>query len=254
MKKIGIVGFGRFGELLAKLGAPSFDVHIIETDALRREAAMSKNYTLIPFESLPEMDFIFLAVPISSIKETIIKLAPLVNEKHVIIDLCSVKVYPATLMREYLQRSQVLATHPMFGPDSAKKGLEGQQIAFCPITIKPANLRILETFWESFGVVIVTTTPEAHDQDSVYSQAFTYSLARVVLGMEIPPITLKIQSFTAISEVARLSANDTEQLFHDVLFYNPYFAKMKQKLTASIARTRAVLDDIEAEQVKAELF
>ena len=57
-----------------------------------------------------------------------------------------------------------------------------------------------------------------------------------------------LQSFDALTQVAEFSANDSEQLFHDMLFYNPYYAEMKKQLESSIAQTRQRLDEIEAEQ------
>ena len=147
MKKTAIIGFGRFGELLANLGKSTFDIYVVETDPMRRQVAETNGFKLLPFESLSDMEFIFLAVPISQIADTIRQLAAMVDEGHTVIDLCSVKVYPARLMEKYLTKSQLLATHPMFGPDSAKKGLTGLQVAFCPLRIDPANSQIVRDFW-----------------------------------------------------------------------------------------------------------
>lgn len=248
MKKIGIIGFGRFGELLARLNADIFDIRIIESDPHRSEAARAAGYAAMSLDAIGEVDYIFLAVPISQIEDVLVRLSPLVHERQVVIDLCSVKVYPAQLMQKHISHAQILATHPMFGPDSASKGLEGLQVAFCPIRVDDANVQVIKNLWERHGVVVVETTPEAHDKDSVYSQAFTYSIAKVILNMNLPDITFTTRSFNDITEVAALSAKDTKQLFHDMLFYNPYFSHMKAELESSFEKTRVILDEIEAEQ------
>lgn len=253
MKKIGIVGFGRFGELLARLSAGVFDVHIVESNPQHKSTA-AENYTVIPFESLIDMDYIYLAVPISKIEDVLMQLAPIVTENQVVIDLCSVKVYPVQLMKKYLHHVQILGSHPLFGPDSAKKGLQGLQVAICPINISDDNLQILTDFWTNQGVVILQTTPEDHDKDSVYSQAFTYAVARIINNMQLPDITFTTRSYKAITEVANLSANDTDQLFHDMFFYNPYFRQMKAQLEQSITTTDIILNEIEAEQSAAKPF
>lgn len=252
MKKAAIIGFGRFGELLAKLSSSTFDVTIIEGSSERAQIAQEQGYGVEPFDSAAKSDFIFLAVPISEIEPTLIKLAPLLNENHVVIDLCSVKVYPTNLMQKYLINTQIVGTHPMFGPDSAKKGLNGLQVAICPVNVKPENLKLLKEFWSAQGTSVIETTPEEHDKDAVYSQAFTYSIAKIILSMNLPEVTFKTRSFNALTEVARLSANDTEQLFHDMLFYNPYFSEMKAELEISIAKTVTVLTKIEAEQTESK--
>jgi prephenate dehydrogenase len=250
MKKAVVIGFGRFGELLAKLGSSTFDISIVESNPVRARVAREQGYVIEPIDSAVNSDFIFLTVPISKIEPILIKLAPLVNNSHVVIDLCSVKVYPVDLMKKYLSSAQILGTHPMFGPDSAKKDLDGLQIAICPVNITPENLKHIKEFWIAQGVSVIETSPEDHDKDAVYSQAFTYLLAKVILNMNLPEVTFKTRSFDALVEVARLSANDSEQLFHDILFYNPYFSKMKAELEASIAKTNNVLNQIESERAE----
>jgi len=250
MKKAAIVGFGRFGELLASLGKSSFDLYIVENNPEKAKAARAQGHTVIPFERVADADFVFLAVPISEIEQTLVTLAPLVDQHHVVMDLCSVKVHPTKLMQKHLTNSQILGTHPMFGPDSAKRGLKGLQVAICPLRVEPENLKIVTDFWAGHGLDVIETTPEAHDKDSVYSQAFTYSLAKIILNMNLPNITFKTRSFNDLTEIAALSANDTEQLFHDMLFYNPYFSDMKAELQAAIAKTNVILARVEAEQAK----
>ena len=250
MKKAAIIGFGRFGELLASLAASTFDITIIENNPQKTAAAQAQGYATTSLAHVTDSDFIFLAVPISAIEQTLIELAPLVDGRHVVIDLCSVKVYPTQLMQKHLSEAQIVGMHPMFGPDSAKGGLSGLRVAVCPIRVDPDNLAILTSFWSDQGATATTTTPEDHDKDTAYSQAFTYTLANIILNMELPEITFKTRSFNVLTEVARLSANDTEQLFHDMLFYNPYFSDMKAKLQMAIAKTNTTLDTIETEQIK----
>lgn len=252
--KVTIIGFGRFGELLANLGKDYFDIHIAESDPARKTVAEQSGFKLINFEDVATTEFIFLAVPISQIENTVIKLEDFVDERHTIIDLCSVKVYPAQLMQKHLTKSSLLATHPMFGPDSAKNGLEGLRVAFCPLKIEPPQVNVVKDFWESVGATVSATTPEDHDKDSVYSQAFTYSLAQIILNMQLPDVTYTTRSFDNITNVAKLSANDSDQLFHDMLFYNPYFADMKKQLQSAIDKTMHRLEEIEDEQVKAWPF
>lgn len=254
MIKVAIIGFGRFGELLANLAKDTFDVHIVESNLARQRVAKSSGFKVLSFESVVEVDFIFLTIPISQLEGIIKKLAILIDERHMVVDFCSVKVYPARLMQKYLTRSTLLATHPMFGPDSVGKGLKGLQVAFCPLQINISQTQIIKEFWENLGVIVIETTPEQHDKDSVYSQAFTYSLARIILAMNLPQIDLKTRSFSKLTEIAKLSANDSEQLFHDMLFYNPYYSAMKKQLETAIESTGQKLNDIEAEQFDAKPF
>ena len=254
MKKAGIIGFGRFGALLAGVCQPVFEVYIVESNLDCADKARASGFSVIAFEELTNMDFIFLAVPIFQTESVIQQLAPLVQENQVIADVCSVKVYPVNLMKKYLGKAQIIGTHPLFGPDSAKIGLKSLPVAFCPVSIAPENELLLRQMWESQGVIVVDTTPEKHDKDAVYSMAFTYSIASIILNMDFPVIAFTTRSYNAIREIATISANDSEQLFHDMLFYNPFYAAMKAELDVSIAKTKNRLEAIAAEQVSTGLL
>lgn len=170
------------------------------------------------------------------------------------MDICSVKVHPANVMRKYLPNARLVATHPMFGPDSASKGLAGLQVAVCPLNVDETVTNEVVSLWKDIGVDVIVTTPEAHDKDSVLSQAFTYSIARIILGMNLSAVKLTTRSFNDIADVARLSANDSDQLFHDMLYYNPYFKAMKKEMLDSIVSTTNQLNQIEKEQVGTGIF
>lgn len=254
MKTAGIIGYGRFGELLASLFKQNFRVTVIETSQERARAARDAGFATIPLRDIGKLDIVVFAVPISAIAETIKKAAQYVAPNQLVLDVCSVKVYLATLMEQHLSQCQLLATHPMFGPDSAANGVHGLQVAICPITASDSNVQMVVGFWQQLGAKVVMTTPENHDKDAAYSQAFSYSIARILLDVDVRDITLKTRSFELLAEVGHLSAKDSGQLFHDMLYYNPYFKSMKQKLFAAIDSAQDKLDEIEKEQDTTKLF
>jgi prephenate dehydrogenase len=71
---------------------------------------------------------------------TLKQIAALVKTDLLIIDVRSVRVYPVKWMKELLPEStQILATHPMFGPDSAAISLAGRKMVMCPVSIQYSN-------------------------------------------------------------------------------------------------------------------
>src|SRR5258705_9280009 len=118
MKKVTIIGYGRFGKTLHRLLKDDFDVTIY-----KRNGAVS-------LEKAYESDVIFYAVPISAFEETIESHKKYFKPNHVLIDVLSVKMHPATIFEKYLKdtTTQALLTHPMFGPDSSKDGFENLPI------------------------------------------------------------------------------------------------------------------------------
>lgn len=254
MKKIAIVGFGRFGELLAELSRKSFDVSIVVRSDEKTARAIDLGYSVLPLEDVGAVDVVILAVPISNMEAIAKQIKNFIKPHQVIIDVCSVKVYPTQVLKKYFAENQILATHPMFGPDSAKKGLKGLRVAFCPVRVDQENINMLRDFWEQFGVEVIETTPEKHDRDTVYSQAFSYTIAQILLGVPTSHITFTTRSFDDIREIAGYSKNDSYQLFHDMLYYNPYLRQMAKELRISTEGVLGSVASIEAEQESSGLF
>jgi prephenate dehydrogenase len=126
------------------------------------------------------------------------------------------------------------------------------RVAFCPLRIDKPSIDMLRAFWEKKGAEVIETTPERHDKDTVFSQALTYSIADIVQNMHIPELTFTTKSSNALQQIAEHSGNDSGQLFHDMLFYNPYFPEMKKQLEQAIGVTSHKLQDIAAEQANAQ--
>ena len=173
MKKIAIIGYGRFGELLCELLAPKYELAVIESDESRRALAHGKSLELIELSDLARFDTTIFAVPISALESVVASAAEFISDDQLIMDICSVKVHPANVLRKYLAHAKLVATHPMLGPDSASRGLAGLQVAVCPLNVSEEITAEVRRLWEDLGLDILVTTPEAHDKDSVYSQGFT---------------------------------------------------------------------------------
>lgn len=241
-----VIGYGRFGELLASLlKKRGVKLAIIETDKLKARRARDEGYQLIDITKIGEWDYIFLCVPISRLTETAKAIKPFVTKKHTIVDVCSVKQYPMDCLRATLPDASIVGTHPMFGPDSAQVGLAGSRLALCSEPGSLEQAAAIRNFWQSYDINVIETTPDLHDRDAAYSQAFAYIMAKIALAMELPDITFRTRSYDWIEEIARLSGNDTEQLFHDIIAYNPYVPEMVERLTqmtsAVDSRVQAIL-------------
>jgi prephenate dehydrogenase len=195
MKHVAIIGFGRFGDLLCDLLSSYYEIAVIESDSSRLTAAIEKGYRCAELKDLNSFDTIIFAVPISAFEGEIAKASQYITNGQLVMDICSVKVYPANVLKLYLPDSRLIATHPMFGPDSASKGLAGLQMAICPINAESSQVREVVAMWNNLGVETTLTTPEQHDHDSVLSQSFTYSLAKIVLGMNLSDVKLTTRSF-----------------------------------------------------------
>ena len=254
MNKIAIIGYGRFGALLCDLLAPKYEIAVVETHTSRQNVVTEKSLRLVELSDLGGYDTIIFAVPISTFEEVVSEASQYISDSQLVMDISSVKVHPANILRKHLSHAKLIATHPMFGPDSASKGLKGLQVAVCPLNVTQHTVDDVVSFWEAIGTDVLITTPESHDKDAVLSLAFTHSIAKVISGMNISDVQLTTRSFNDIVEVAKLSANDSDQLFHDMLFYNPYFREMKKSFLLSLHSLVGRLEEIEKEQIEAGFF
>lgn len=149
---IGVVGFGRFGQFIAKTFAKYGNVVVTSrSDYTDIATTMGAKYIPLahPEAFLAEgLDVIVLAVSILSFDETIQFFAPHLRKSiqqqqqclvqssstvtslatsplhgPLIVDVLSVKEHARSIMLRHLPAEcDILCTHPMFGPDSGKDG------------------------------------------------------------------------------------------------------------------------------------
>jgi len=218
----GIIGHGRFGQLWANALLPYGEVIIID------KAKPDSKKT-----GLKNIDILFILVPISDFEKCCVEIKHWVNPSTLIVDCCSVKVYPVKIMRKiFLPVQPILATHPLFGPDSVKKtgGLSEHKIVICSLnTNSPKQKRLISVF-EKMGLHIINTTPEDHDKQMASSQALVHFIGRGLAGLELKAQELSTPDFQALLNINMMVMNDTQQLFLDMNRYNPFTKEMREKL------------------------
>ncbi|MCS6816791.1 MAG: prephenate dehydrogenase/arogenate dehydrogenase family protein [Blastocatellia bacterium] len=225
-----IVGFGRFGQLLARILREEFSVLAYDRQpdhATAREIGAE----VVSLATACAADALFFCVPISQLESAIREARPHLHPGTVIMDTCSVKLYPIEVMRRELPGDvEVLGTHPLFGPDSAKDGIRGLRIVFCPLRVSATTLNFWRSFWERRGVRVLEMSPDEHDRQAAYSQGITHFVGRVLGELRLEPGEITTKGFEAIRGVIEQTTHDTWQLFHDLQHYNPYTPQMREDL------------------------
>ena len=149
---IGIIGFGRFGQLAAKHLRGKLDVTVWDLRDLRMQAASAG----VKWGSLPEAasrDFVILAVPISELKSCLEAVSPNLKAGAILMDVCSVKVLPVRWMMESVPEGvDVIGLHPLFGPISGSAGVAGLPIVVCPG--RTGHLDRITDFFREAGLAV----------------------------------------------------------------------------------------------------
>ena len=224
---IGIFGFGRFGKLTATYLAEDFDVLVFNrTDksseiqkAGARAASLSK---------VCQQNIVILCVPISTLQEVLKKIAPVLKKDVLVMDVCSVKEHPARWMQDLLPGTvSILATHPMFGPDSASNSLENRKILLSRVRIKEKLYQKIKTYLFEKGLNIIESTPKEHDEQIAVSLALTHFIGRALSEFGAGPLNIDTEGYKRLLHILDVVDHDTLQLFYDMHRYNPY-AKEKR--------------------------
>jgi len=233
-QQISIIGFGRFGRTLYRLLKDDFDVMLCNPGNVNADAAeLTKNTRFT--KDLGEVyasDIIFYAVPISEFESVIAAHKQYFEPRHVLIDVLSVKLYPAKIFKKYLadSKTQALLTHPMFGPESSRHSFDGLSIILDRFMTKPDVYNFWKDYFESKKLRVIEMPAEEHDKLAANSQGLTHFLGRLLdeYGLEDTPIDT--MGANRLLEIKRQTCSDTWQLFNDLQHFNPYTKKMRLKL------------------------
>lgn len=237
--RVGVYGLGRFGAFWAALLARRFSVMAYN----RSDRPVPEGVRRVGLEELGQADCLWICSAISSLPEILPELAPHLAPGTVVADTCSVKVWPARWMQELLPPGQpLLATHPMFGPDSAKEGTAGLPMVLYPLQ----NSEGPAVFWtrsfrEDYGLKVLSLSPEEHDRAAADTQGLTHLIGRLLDRLGAVPHPIGTRGYRALLDIKQYTGNDPWQLFLDLQRYNPYTPDMRRRLDAALSELEAEL-------------
>ena len=230
--KVGVYGLGRFGTFWARQLAQHMDV--VGYNRSSREIA-SQGFKVVDKKTLLDCDVIFLCVAISSLKEVLLSIQGELRPGTTVIDTCSVKVYPSDLMSTILPEDiSLIATHPMFGPDSGKNGIKGLPLVYHPLRCKGSEGEYWETVFRDMELQVIPMTPEQHDREAAYSQGVTHFVGRMLNELDLQPTELATVGYHNLMNIVEQTCNDPLQLFFDLQRYNPFASDMHRQLEKAI--------------------
>lgn len=219
---IGIIGFGRFGELTARYLSKDFEVWV-NTRSRKEAQIAAAGANIGSIEKVCRQKIVIICIPISTIAATLERISPLLREGAVVVDVCSVKVQPVKWMLEHLpEHVSILPTHPMFGPDSAASSLEGRKIVLCNGRIAPDIYGKIKTYLQEKKLVIIETTAEDHDRQIARSLCLTHFVGRSLARMDAGVLDIDTEGYNRLLHILGVVEHDTWQLFEDMNHYNPY--------------------------------
>jgi prephenate dehydrogenase len=246
--RLGLIGFGAFGRLVARHLAPFFVIHAYDP-AMPAEPGSDVSPGALRVAA--DCPVVILAAPVPAIPGIVAAIGPHLRPGALVLDVGSVKAVAATAMRDGLPgHVAIVATHPLFGPQSARDGLPGLKIALCEV--RGGQTRQVAAFLRRhLGLDVILTTPEAHDRDAAVVQGLTHLIAKVMVRMEPLPIRMTTRSFDLLMQAVAMVRHDAPEVFDAIERANPYAGAVRRSFVAEAARLAHDLSDAPEPAIRA---
>lgn len=223
-KTIGVIGYGNFGKVICDNLFPKNKIFLLsQTHTMN---ISSKN--VVTVNSLEELakksDIIIPAVPIRSFEEIIKSLSQCVKPSTVIMDVCSVKQYPVSIMEKYLQNNPIIATHPMFGPNSIKKMdgvVDGLTMVMWNVSADEKAYESVKVYYKNLKLHVLELSPDQHDKLSAHSQFFSLCIGEITQKLHLSPTEIDTPGAHAIFDAMQYMGAD-RHIIEDMVQYNDY--------------------------------
>lgn len=239
--EVGVYGLGRFGAFWARELARYHTVKVYN----RSDRPLPEGVVSCSLEEVCLTETLFLCTAINSLPDVLKQIAPLLGPGTLVADTCSVKVYPSQWMKEILPPEvPLLATHPMFGPDSGKNGTAGLPLVLHPLRHSQEQAAHWKKLFETqMGLQVLEMTPEAHDKTAAYTQGITHLIGRVLGELHLESHPMATKGYRSLLEIVQQTCNDPYQLFLDMQNFNPYTREMRLQVRDSFTRIQSTLED-----------
>lgn len=241
---IGLIGFGRFGRLMARYLALDFQVRVWDPAAAAQEV-LSMGAQPADLATAAQSDIVIPAVPISRFQEVLAQVKPHLKNGSLVVDVCSVKEAPVRWMQALLPAGvDLLGTHPMFGPDSAADSLKGRKIVLCRVRVNAERYMQIKRYLDVKGLVVIEASPAEHDRQIAVSLALTHFIGRALAGMGAKQLDIDTEGYKRLLRILEVVENDTWQLFEDMNRFNAHAEKARHAFMGAMAEIEKRLNGV----------
>jgi prephenate dehydrogenase len=214
--RIGIIGNGNFTKFIAPILEKYFEIFIFS-----RSGTFLFNHPQHLLENegsiMRDLDYLIFSIPLFGIEEMCKKIQDKVSEKTIIVDVTSVKVEPLRILKQYFLNNQILGTHPIFGPQSGKNGIENLPIVLTNVSVEENKYLEIKNFLsEVLKLKVIEKTAGQHDREMAYVQGLSHFIGRALAAMEIQDYDTATQSYKQLVNLEYLVGNDSWDLYKTI--------------------------------------
>lgn len=233
--QISVFGFGDFGQLTTKHLVRRADVSVYDRNHSRTKEIEKLGAKAVPLEEAAAGDVVILAVNLDVLESTLEQIAPHLKPGTLVVDVTSVKLKPVEMMERLVPADcQILATHPLFGPQTASQSLAGHKIVVDPIRVD--NMDSIEKFLIDLDLEVIHMTADAHDREMAWVHALTFFVGRGLLSIDPPQSELSTNYYNELMDVVNVERKHSLELFNTIQRGNPYADEMRQRFIDSLTQ------------------
>ena len=243
MQKIGIIGFGPFGQTLFKLLANDFEVYVYEKNKRVYHSISAGILRKIkiadtPRELFKETKVIFYCVPISGF-EKIISDHQKFFDNHLLIDVMEVKMSALKIFRKFLTRktfTRAILTHPLFSPQDIKDGLKDLSIVMHNYSATNSEYDFWKSTFKNLGLKIIELDPKKHDRLISQSLGITTFIARILNEIKFELTAINTNDVKKLLEIKESVCARSFESFFDLQNYNAFTKDSRLSLTSAFEK------------------
>ncbi|KAH7840379.1 hypothetical protein Vadar_016192 [Vaccinium darrowii] len=247
--KIGIIGFGTFGQFLSKTMIKQG--HTITATSRSDHSQLCSHLGISFYREIDgfleaENDVIMLCTSILSLPE-VVKSIPFHRLKRpaLFVDVLSVKEYPKQVLLQVLPPElDILCTHPMFGPDSGRDGWKDLIFVYDRVRIRDEI--VCSSFLQIFateGCKMLEMSCEEHDKLAARSQFLTHIICRTLSEMAIESTSIDTKNFQTLVKLTESTTNNSFDLFCGLFIHNRFAKEELKNLEVALEKVKQKLHD-----------
>lgn len=241
-RELGFIGFGSFGQFIIPHLRPHFSIFVTDKNDLSERAA-ELGVQWCSLEEAASKEMVALAVPVQFLESVLMDIKSFIRPGALVMDLSSVKVKPVDLMLKYLPpQTDIVGTHPLFGPQSGKHGIAGLNIVVSPVRGDKTPW-VMRFFSQELKLTVLERTPLNHDKQMAYVQALTHFIGRAVNAMDIPDVEQKTPAYQYLLDIKRNLGQDSWDLFYTIENENPYAIEIREQFMKELGLLHEQCDD-----------
>lgn len=246
--KIGIVGFGSFGQFLAK-------TMIKQGHTLTATSRADYSHTCLQlgiqfFRDVRTFieannDVILICTSILSFSKVLSSMSfgCLKKPTTLFVDVLSVKEHPRELLLRVLpEESDILCTHPMFGPESGKNGWNNLNFMYDKVRMRDeATCSNFLHIFASEGCKMLQMSCEEHDKIAAKSQFITHTIGRTLAEMDIESTPIDTKGFQTLTQLKNTTMRDSFDLYSGLFVHNRFAKQELENLQRALDKVKEML-------------